>query len=87
LLSEYAKRSRFKVIIAWTRCFLKCEIGWSYKSCTTTASKLPEKCEVEGTNMANFVTYLVALYKISPVLVVNTNQIGIHLVPTCGSRI
>ena len=87
LLCENAKRGGSKVTIAWTRHFLRCEMGWSYRSCTFAASKLPKKWEVEGPNMAYRVAYLAALYKIPPELVVNTNQIGMHLVPTCGSRI
>jgi hypothetical protein len=54
--------------------------------CNCAASKLPEKWEVEGTNMAYRVAYLVALYKILLELVVNIDQTGIHLVSTSGSQ-
>jgi hypothetical protein len=87
LLSENTKRGGSKVTIAWTRRFLRCKMGWSYRSCASTASKLPKKWKVEGTNMAYRIAYLAAIYKIPPKLVVNTNQTGMHLVPTYGSRI
>jgi len=36
--------------------------------------------------MAHQVVYLVKMYNIPPCLVVNTNQIGVHLVPTGRDR-
>ena len=54
--------------------------------CSYATSKLPEKWEVESTNMAHRVAYLVALYKVLLELVVNIDQTGIHLVSTSGSQ-
>jgi hypothetical protein len=57
-------------------------LNWSDRAATTVARKLPSTWEVEMTSMAHQVAYLVKMYNIPPCLVINTNQIGVHLVPT-----
>ncbi len=81
LLKDFTKRRGFKIFLEWTRDFMKYHLNWSYRATTITARKLPLPWEVEGTSMAHQVAYRVKMYNIPPCLVINTNQIGVPLVP------
>jgi hypothetical protein len=76
----------FRVSIDWIRTFIKSELNWSYRASTTAAGKLPKDYEEQGKKMAQRCAYLVKMYNIPPELVVNTDQTGIHLVPTGGAK-
>jgi hypothetical protein len=76
----------FRVGIDWTRAFIKTELNWSYRASTTAAGKLPHDYEEQGKKMAQRCAYLVKMHNIPPSLVVNTDQTGIHLVPTGGAK-
>jgi hypothetical protein len=41
---------------------------------------------VQGKAMAQWCDYMVMAHNIPQDLVLNTNQIGIHIVPTCGDK-
>ena len=49
---------------------------------TWTTRKLPKDWEKHGLKMAHRAAYLIKTYSIHEELFVNTDQIGIHLVPT-----
>ena len=85
LLQDYSK-SGFRVGIDWIRTFLKTEFNWSYCASTTSAGKLPSDHEEQRKKMAQRCTYLVKIHNIPQSLAVNTDQTGIHLMPTGGSR-
>ena len=76
----------FKVSLAWTRDFVRCNLNWSYRVATGTTRKLPNDWEGQGLQMAQRVAYLVKTHSLPPQLVVNTDQTGIHLVPTGGTH-
>jgi hypothetical protein len=61
---------------------MKYHLNWSYRAATTVVRKLPSTWEAEMTSMA----HQVEMYNIPPCLVINTNQIGVHLVPTRVDR-
>jgi hypothetical protein len=84
LLKDSTKRGRFKMTLEWTQIFMKTCLNWSYKATTTLARKLFQTWEQEGMAMACRVAYLVKVYNIPMCLIVNINQIGVHLVPTRG---
>ena len=85
LLSQEG-RSGWNVSLNWVRCFVKNELNWTIRKSTTTASKLPKDWELQGLRMAQRLAYLSKCYSILKELVVNSDQTGIHLVPTCGTR-
>jgi hypothetical protein len=85
-LFDSTSKTSFNVSIDWTRCFIKRTLNWSYRASTTAAGKLPKDWEEQGKKMAQRVAYLSKLHDIPPSLVVNTDQTGMHLVPTGGSR-
>jgi hypothetical protein len=62
---------------------------WTYKVYWTyiVASKLPQDWVIQGLTMGYKVAYLVKTYSIPPALVVNRDQIGVHLVPNGDKRI
>ncbi len=49
-------------------------------------SKLWKNYELQGKVMAQWCAYLVMAHNIPQELVLNTDQIGIHIVPTCGDK-
>jgi len=65
---------------------MKISLNWSYKETITLAGKLFQTWEQEGMAMAHGVVYLVKVYNILMSLIVNANQIGVHLVPIGGDR-
>jgi hypothetical protein len=75
-------RTAFKVSIEWVKRFLKSKLNWTIRKATTAASKLPNDWELQGLKMAQRVAYLVKCYNVPQELVVNTDQTGIHLMPT-----
>jgi hypothetical protein len=77
---------KFKVSTKWTRTFIKSELNWSYRAATTAAGKLPDDFELQGLTMAQRCAYLIKVHNIPQSLVVNSDQTGIHLVPTGGAR-
>jgi len=54
---------------------------------TIIASKMPTNCHEQGCNMACIIAHLVKLYSIPPCLMVNIDQIGIHLVPIAREKL
>lgn len=55
-------------------------MGWSWRSSTTAASKLPNDWRMRGIEMAKRISYNVQLYKVHPSLIVNMDQTGVRLV-------
>jgi hypothetical protein len=84
LLQQDGKTS-FKVSLHWCREFVRDNLDWSYRKVTGTARKLPKDWEEQGLKMAYRAAYLIKAYSIPEELFVNTDQTGIHLVPTGGS--
>ena len=76
----------FKVSLSWVRTFVRNELNWSFRKATTAASKLPKDWEQQGLRMTQRIAYLVKCYNVPCELVVNTDQTGIHLVPTGGTK-
>jgi hypothetical protein len=76
----------FKVSLSWVREFARNELNWSFRKATTAASKLPKDWELQGLRMTQRIAYLVKCYNVPCELVVNTDQTGIHLVPTGGTK-
>jgi hypothetical protein len=85
-LLQDSNKTGFRVGINWTRAFIKAELNWNYCASTTIAGKLPQDHEEQGKKMAQRCAYLVKIHNIPKSLVVNTDQIGIHLIPTGGAR-
>jgi hypothetical protein len=81
------KLGGFKVIQEWTCQFMKHYMNWTwFKASTTIDSKLLEDQQEKGKFMAYHVAYLAKTYYIPPSLVVNSDQIDIHLAPIVGKR-
>jgi len=59
-------------------------MNWYFHMATTATSKMSTNWHEQGKNMAYWIIYFMKLYSIPPCLVVNNDQIGIHLVPTTG---
>jgi hypothetical protein len=53
---------------------------------TITTSKLPPDWVAQGLTMAYKVDYLTEAYSIPPIFIVNSDQIGVHLIPNGGKR-
>ena len=77
---------KFKVSTKWTRAFVKFELNWSYHAATMVVVKLLDDFELQGLRMALRCAYLIKIHNISKFLIVNSDQLGIHLVPTRGAR-
>jgi len=57
-------------------------MNWNFKTATSIESKLPTNWNLQGQNMGYRHVYFVKGYNIPPTLVINNDQIKIHLVPT-----
>jgi hypothetical protein len=78
--------SGFKVSLPWTQEFVRRNLNWSFRKSTGATRKLPNYWEQQGLQMAQRIAYLVKAYSVSPSLMVNTDQTGIHLIPRGGAR-
>ena len=85
-LFDSTQKKGFKVSIKLRRTFIKRSLNWSYRASTSTANKLSTDWKEQGKIMSQRMAYLSKLHDIPPSLVVNSDQIGIHLVPTRGAR-
>ena len=85
-LLEHEGKIAFEVNLAWTRDFVRSTLNWNYKVATGAARKLPSDWNEQGLKMSQRIAYLVKAYSIPHELVVNTDQTGIHLVPTRGAH-
>ena len=85
-LLDYNNKTGFRVGLHWTRDFLRTNLNWSLRKATGAARKLPSDWELKGLQMAQRAAYLVRAHSITPEMMVNTDQTGIHLAPTGGSR-
>ena len=85
-LHDSIEKKGFKVSIMWTRTFIKRSLNWTYRASTLAARKLPLDWKEQGDMMSQRIAYFSKLHDIPPSLVVNLDQIGIHLVPTGGAR-
>ena len=77
---------KFQDSTKWARIFIKSKLNWSYRAATTAAGKLSNDFELQGLTMTQMCTYLIKVHNILESLVVNSDQTGIHLVPTGGAR-
>jgi hypothetical protein len=57
-------------------------MNWNFKTTTFVTNKLPTNWNLQGQNMGYRLVYFVKSYNILPTLVINNDQIGVHLVPT-----
>jgi hypothetical protein len=71
-----------KVARKWFHLFFKQYINWNFKIATFVASTFPTNWNLQRQNMGYKLVYFVKGYNIPPTLVVNYDQIGVHLVPT-----
>jgi hypothetical protein len=85
LLLEDGKTA-FRVFIEWMKRFIKSELNWTILKATTATSKFPNDWKLQGVKMAQCVAYLVKCYNMPLELVVDTDQIGIHLMLARGTR-
>jgi hypothetical protein len=65
---------------------MKTCLNWSYKVVITLVGKLPQTWEQKGMAMAHRVVYVVKVYNIPMCLIINTNRIGVHLLPSKGNQ-
>jgi hypothetical protein len=86
ILLSNTSRIGFKVSIDWTRDFVKTKLHWSYRVATTAVQKLPLDWEAQGLKMSQRIAYLIKSYSIPDSMVINTDQTGIHLIPTGGAH-
>jgi len=59
---------------------------WTYRMATTATSKLPPDWVTQGLTMVYKVVYLAKTYSIPPIFIVNSDKIGVHLVPNGGKK-
>jgi hypothetical protein len=53
---------------------------------TTATNKLPPDWVTQSLTMVYKVVYLAKAYSIPPIFIVNSDKIGVHLVPNGGKR-
>jgi hypothetical protein len=78
--------SGFKVIQKWTCQFMKHYINWTFRVTNTPTSKLPSTWQQQDKFVPYCVVYITKVYDIPLSLVIDSDQIGIHLVPTSWKR-
>jgi predicted dithiol-disulfide oxidoreductase (DUF899 family) len=61
--------------------FLKQYMNWTFKVATTTTNQFPINWKHQRQDMGFRIVYLVKTYDIFTTLMVNKDQIGMHLVP------
>ena len=83
---EHEGKTAFKVSLAWTRDFVRSTLNWSYRAAIGVARKLPSDWNEQGLKMSQRVAYLMKAHSIPPELVINTDQMSIHLVPIGGAH-
>jgi hypothetical protein len=71
----------FQVSKRFSRKFLNCYLGWTWRRATTAANKLPEDWEQQGDEMAFKVATICKTEGIPPKLVCNSDQMAVHLRP------
>ncbi|KAL3685961.1 hypothetical protein R1sor_003983 [Riccia sorocarpa] len=76
----------FSCSLRWIRNWLQIRMGWSFRSGTTKASKLPLDYEEQGRRMTLRIVFLVAAHRVPEELVVNMDQIGIRLLAISNER-
>ncbi len=72
----------FQVSKRFSRKFLNCYLGWTWRRVTTAASKLLEDWEQQGDEMAFRVATFCKTEGIPPELVCNSDQTAVHLRPS-----
>jgi hypothetical protein len=77
LLSE----SRFKCSSSFIRNFLANKLHWSWRTPTRAAQKTPDNWESKCEDAFLRIVYQVMLEKIVPEAVINSDQLGVHLIP------
>ena len=63
----------FKVSLAWTCDFIRCNLNWSYRVATGATRKLPSDYEGQRLKMTQRIAYLVKAHSLLPQLVFNTD--------------
>ena len=71
-----------KLSDSWCKRLAADMMGYSWRTATTAASKLPNDWRDQGVKMAKRIAYNVQLYKIHPSMIVNLDQTGVKLVPS-----
>jgi hypothetical protein len=72
--------SELKLSKAWCSRLATELMGWTWRTSTTAAAKLPNDWRVQGVAMAKRIAYNIQLYKVHPSMVVNVDQTGVRLV-------
>ncbi|KAL3700331.1 hypothetical protein R1sor_018353 [Riccia sorocarpa] len=80
------KGGPFSCSLRWIRNWLQIRMGWSFRSGTTKASKLPLDYEEQGRRMTLRIAFLVAAHRVPEELVVNMDQTGIRLLAISNER-
>jgi hypothetical protein len=57
-------------------------MNWNFQTSTSITNKLPTNWSLQGQNMGYRFFYFVKGYNIPPTLMINNDQIEVHLVPT-----
>ena len=65
---------------------IKSELNWSHRAATTVAENFSDDFELQRLTISQMCIYFIKVHNILEYLVVNSDQIGIHLVPTGGAR-
>lgn len=75
---------RLKLSQQWISQWVRQQMGWTWRACTSEASKLPMDWEEQGIVMAKRVAATMGRHDIHPSLVINMDQTGVHLVPAAS---
>jgi len=82
LFERRTKSGFFSMSKRFARKFVRRHMGWTWRRSMTAASKLPADWESQGHDMAYRIVALVKTYDIPEELVINFDQIALHIRPS-----
>jgi hypothetical protein len=82
LFERHTKSGFFSMSRRFARKFVRMHMGWTWRRSTTTTSKFPADWESQGHDMAYMIAALVKTYDIPEELVINSDQIALHIRPS-----